>query len=74
MKVKFEADVDDRTIQEIKFWGLSLDDVIKDAMEHSIMGSLRRKTDNLCRKCKKPVASSIPQEKRGQYKEFCKCG
>lgn len=73
MKVKFEADIDEKVMDELKFWGLSIEDVVKDSMEHSILGSIRRKTDNLCRKCKKPITSSIPAEKRSGIKEFCKC-
>ena len=73
MKVKFEADLDERIIDELKFWGLSLEEVVKDSMAHSILGSVRRKTDNLCRKCKKPLKSSIPAAKRPEIREFCSC-
>ena len=73
MKVKFEADIDDGIIQELKFWNLTLEDVIKDSIEHSITSSIRRKTDNLCRNCKKPIESSIPAKNRANIREYCKC-
>ncbi|MCX6695913.1 MAG: hypothetical protein NTU61_06425 [Candidatus Altiarchaeota archaeon] len=74
MKVKFEADVDEKIVKEIGSWGLSVEDLVKDSMEHSLLGSIRRKTDNLCRKSKKPVESTIPKEKRPEYSVFCRCG
>ena len=73
MRLKFEADLDDKIIEEIRFWGLTVEDVIKDGMEHSMASSIRRKTDNLCRNCKKPIESSIPAKKRYAIKEFCRC-
>lgn len=74
MKAKFETEVDDRIVEELNFWGLKIEDVVRDAMEHAIRGSIRRKTDNLCSKCRKPLESSIPKNKRAGVKEFCKCG
>ena len=73
MKVRFEAEINDKIIDEVKSWGLSLDELVKDSMEHSIIGSLRRKTDNLCRECKKPIESSIPAGRRMHVKDFCVC-
>lgn len=76
-KVRFEAELDPTLKEEIDFWGFSLDEIVKEGMEHSMWGALRRKTDNLCRKCRKPIKSSIPLRERasGKYPGgFCECG
>lgn len=76
MKVTFEAEVDGKLVEEAKSWGLKMEDLVRDAMEHSLEGSIRRKTDNLCRDCKKPIESTIPPDLRVKNsfpKGFCSC-
>jgi hypothetical protein len=73
-KIKFETELDEKLQKEIKFWKLNTTDIIKESIEHSMWGAIRRKTDNLCRKCKKPITASIPPQNRTKYQEgFCKC-
>jgi hypothetical protein len=76
MKVRFEADIDDSVMAELDFWGLRMEDVVRESVEHSILGAIRRKTDHLCRKCRKPLLSSVPLNERTSkkhYKGFCDC-
>jgi len=76
-KVKFEAELDGRLKEEVDFWGFSVEEVVKEAMEHGMWGALRRKTDNLCRSCRRPIRSSVPPEDRRGEKHpggFCECG
>jgi hypothetical protein len=75
-KVRFEAELDERLKDEMDMWGLKAEDVVREGMEHSLWGAIRRKTDNLCRKCKKPILSSIPLQDRTAEKYprgFCGC-
>jgi hypothetical protein len=75
-KVSFEAELDSRLKDELDFWGLSAEDMVRESMEHSLWGAIRRKTDNLCRRCKKPISSSIPPKDRTSGKcpgGFCGC-
>ena len=75
-KVRFEAELDGKLKEEIDMWGLKVEDVVREGMEHSMWGAIRRKTDNLCRKCRKPIESSIPLRDRGKGEfssGFCQC-
>jgi hypothetical protein len=75
-KVRFEAELDQKLKDEMDMWGLKAEDVVRDGMEHSLWGAIRRKTDNLCRKCKKPIEASIPLKERstGKFQTgFCRC-
>jgi hypothetical protein len=75
-KVRFEAELDPRIEKEIDYWGLKTEDIVREGMEHSMWGAIRRKTDNLCQKCKKPIEASIPPKDRtaGKYPTgFCRC-
>jgi hypothetical protein len=76
VKIRFEAELDPKLAEEIGFWGFDTQELVKDAMEHGIWGSIRRKTDNLCRGCRKPIEASIPLKDRtsGSYPQgFCRC-
>lgn len=75
-KVRFEAELDQELKDEMDFWGIKVEDVVREGMEHSMWGAIRRKTDNLCRECKKPIEASIPLKDRGPGKfptGFCGC-
>jgi len=76
LKIRFEAELDGKLEEEIDYWGLKVEDLIIEAVEHSIWGALRRKTDNMCRRCRKPIASSIPLRERTLERHphgFCGC-
>jgi hypothetical protein len=76
-KVKFEAELDPKLKNEIESWGFSVEDLVKEGLEHSLQGALKRKTDNLCRRCIKPIRASIPPKDRNMDKYpqgFCQCG
>jgi hypothetical protein len=74
-KVVFEAELDPKLKDEIEFWGFSVEEIVKEGMEHSMWGAVRRRCDNLCRKCKKPIKTSIPPKDRDIYRVgFCECG
>ncbi len=76
LKVRFEAELDGKLKEEMEYWGIGAEDLVVEAMEHSLWGALRRKTDNMCRRCRKPIASSIPLKERDKMRHplgFCSC-
>ncbi|VVB51160.1 Uncharacterised protein [uncultured archaeon] len=74
-KVKFEAEINPKIKEEMDYWGLDPQDVIKAAIEYNIINAIKRQTDNRCRKCKKTLQHSIPKDKRSEIKGgFCTCG
>jgi hypothetical protein len=75
-KIKFETEIDKKLQEEIDFWNLNTQELIKESIQHSMWGAIRRKTDNLCKKCKKPIIASIPPQNRTRAnypKGFCEC-
>ena len=73
-KVKFEAELDPKIKEEIDYWNLDPNEIIKAAMEYNLWNAIKRQTDNRCRTCKKTIQHSIPKEKRGETKGgFCTC-
>ncbi len=62
--------------EELSYWGFEAGDILDESLEYVMWATVRRKTDNLCRECKKPIESSIPKDRRViesfEY-GFCDC-
>ncbi|MFH1403893.1 MAG: hypothetical protein ABIH11_06470 [Candidatus Altiarchaeota archaeon] len=75
-KIEVKALISEDLRKELDYWGYSPTDILTESLEYIMWATVRRKTDNLCRECKKPIEQSIPRQKRitNSYPEgFCSC-
>ncbi|MBD3388982.1 MAG: hypothetical protein GF416_07845 [Candidatus Altiarchaeales archaeon] len=72
---KFKVE-DKGLLDELKFWGLKEDEILRESLEYIMWATIRRRTDNRCRTCKKVVKSTVPPEMqvKNSYPDgFCEC-